>query len=328
MRLLGTDPATGMRVLMLRALVPGNQVVTFTNGRMTGYSASASVNKGYRYFTGGLKKDTDLVSHPAPDAARHAPPATVDANHLVNGQLICCVQVLTRNAGIVGLVAGDSHQAGTATTSGVSHFLVQSLLEIGRECDRNVAGWRGQHAAGGLFVTPVLPRMAALLDAVRPAFVVLPGWSYNERDGGIHANAVAEDALFSRMKSAAGQVRAAGALPLFLTPFPRDRASMTPAVLDVWLARRDAVRSMRDAGEWVFDASPLLGAMRDGGLTGTYRDGLSNDTIHPNDTGHGILARALIPELRNIMGLPPSEAVASITEEPAGGASRAGDVRC
>ena len=43
---LGADPETGMRIAMLRALIPGDQTVTFTNGALEPYYGAPHVNKG------------------------------------------------------------------------------------------------------------------------------------------------------------------------------------------------------------------------------------------------------------------------------------------
>jgi hypothetical protein len=59
--------------------------------------------------------------------------------------------------------------------------------------------------------------MRALLDIVRPAFVMLPGWSYNDRVKETYASKAAEDILFARMILAADQVRSVGAVPIFMT---------------------------------------------------------------------------------------------------------------
>ena len=85
-------------------------------------------------------------------------------------------------------------------------------------------------------------------------------------------------------------MRDAGAVPIFLTPFPRDAAFMTPAVLTTWLAQREAVLAMSASGELVLDAASVLGEQIDGRLTGTFRGGLSTDTMHPNDAGHAVVA--------------------------------------
>jgi lysophospholipase L1-like esterase len=301
---IGADTATSMRVLMLRALVPGEQTVTVTNGRMTEYSATPSVNKGYGYFLGGLKLGIDLVTNPADVSVPNMTSAMVAGNHLANGQMMCLVQVLTRKPGIVGMVTGDSHQAGTTTTSQINNFLLQCLRTFGHSTIGMLPISVVNTAVGGATSQQIFPRMTALLNAVQPTFVVMPCWTFNERDGELFATPRAEDHVFTRMLLAAEQVRAAGAVPIFVTPFPRDPFGMTPEVLMSWLARREATMAMREFGEVVLDVADLVGLVADGRFTGTYRDGLSLDLMHPNDAGHAIIAEALAPIVQNIVGPP------------------------
>jgi hypothetical protein len=321
----GADPATGMRVLMLRALVPGGQTVSFTNGAMDEYTGTSHVNKGYDYFVGGLKEGHDMVTDPG---FVSLPAEALRANRLVNGQMMCLVQVMTRNAGIVGMVTGDSHQSGTNTRAQINNLLLQCILPIGQETVGTIPVGMVSTAAGGAISQQFFPRMTALLQAVRPAFVVMPGWTANELGGETHANQTAEDIVFARMLLAADEVRDAGALPIFLTPFPRDAAFMTSAVLSTWLARREAMLAMRAPGEFVLDATSLLGEKANGQFTGTYLEGLSSDTVHPNDAGHAIIAGALTPVVRSITGLslsvaaPPS--VTGTTDGARASATRQG----
>jgi hypothetical protein len=297
------DPVTGMRVLMLRALVPDRQVITYTNGAMDGFAGRPELHAGYDYFLGGMCHGQDRVTDPAYTAAERLQPAILTRNRIANGPVMCLIQVMTRHAGIVGLVTGDSHHAGTATTSQTNNFLLRCLLPLGRETRGTLPIGLVNTASGGLTSGQFFPRMTALLPAVRPAFVVLPGWSYNETNEGIHANQTAQNRLFARLLLAAEVVRQAGAVPVFVTPFPRDPTSMTKEVRSVWLACRDTLLTLRCSGELVLDATPLLGATTNGEFTGTYLDGLSLDQMHPNDAGHAAVARALTPIVRQFAGL-------------------------
>ena len=291
----------GMRVLMLRALVPGDQTVCHTNGTMEGYSGQPGINKGYDYFVGGLKHDHDSVTIPA---IVQAPPDALRANRLVNGPIMCLVQAMTRNAGIVGMVTGDSHQAGSTTIGEMYNFVTQCLLPIGQETVGSIPIGIVSTAVGGAVSRQMFPRLTALLQAVRPAFTVLPGWTANEHDGTPPPTRMAEDIVFARMLLAADEVRAAGAIPVFVTPLPVSPTFMTSETHARWLARRDTMLGMRASGELVIDGGELLSEQANGRLTGTYREGLSSDAVHPNQAGHAIIAVALTPIVRHIAGLP------------------------
>ena len=319
---IGADPATGMRVLMLRALVPSGQLVTYAHGMLAGFGANAAINKGYHHFIGGMKWNADLVSDPPSHVGSTITSDALEGNHIVYGQMMCLVQVLTRNAGIVGMVCGDSHQAGTSAMGGANNFVVQSLLGTGQTAIGTRPFGVVCTAVGGVASQQIFPRMLALLHAVQPAFVILPGWTFNERDGEPHANERAESIFLARLLLAVDEVRSAGSVPILVTPFPRDAASIGP-VLNVWSRQRETLLAMRASGELVFDATPLLGEARSGQLTGTYRDGLSSDAVHPNDAGHATLARAFIPFLRGINGSHlPLSAFRQKLDEPGRGLTR------
>ena len=116
-------------------------------GELTGLVADGH---GYGYFLGGLKHDTDLVTNPSPVALPGITTKTVDANHLVNGQIACLVQVRTRNAGIVGLVTGDNHQAGTSVSSCLNNFMGRCMFGIGLDTIGTLPIGVAMTAAGGL----------------------------------------------------------------------------------------------------------------------------------------------------------------------------------
>ena len=122
------DPRTGMRVLMLRALVPPEQTICVANGQLRALSGNYALNKGFDYFIGGLKRNRDRVtSQTGPDSAdawRH--------NGLANGSLFPLIQFATAVPGIVAIGTGDSHHQGTSTTDQFSGFLYRTMTELGR----------------------------------------------------------------------------------------------------------------------------------------------------------------------------------------------------
>ena len=287
---VGEDPATGMRVLMLRAFIPGGQTVTFTNGRLIEHTAAPLINRGYLHFVGGLKHGADWVRNREPLPDPGITTSVIDGNHLVNGQMMCLIQVMTRHAGIVGMVVGDSHQSGTGTSTGFNNFVARTMLDLGEGTKGKFPMGLASVAAGGIASAQFFPRMSALLHAVRPSFVVLPGWSANDRDGEVSANEHAENMVFTRMLMALDEIRDAGATPVLMTPFPRDPLFMNQDVMKVWRQRRAEILSFRDQGLFVIDAAEVLGSAENGELTGHYSTGLTSDSIHPNDSGHDRLA--------------------------------------
>ena len=217
---------------------------------------------------------------------------------------MCLIQAMTRNAGIVGMVTGDSHQAGSTTIGEMYNFVTQCLLPIGQESVGSIPIGIVSTAVGGAVSRQMFPRLTALLKAVQPAFAVLPGWTSNEHDGTPPPTQMAEDIVFARMLLAADEVRAVGAIPVFVTPLPVSPVFMTSETHARWLARRDTMLGMRASGELVIDGGALLSDRTNGTLTGTYREGLSLDAVHPNAAGHAIIAAALTPIVRRIAGLP------------------------
>ena len=135
---------------------------------------------------------------------------------------------------------------------------------------------------------------------MRPGFVILPGWTYNDTVDGVAADDAACRLFFARLVMAADAVSAAGAIPIFLTPFPRDRESMTASVLGPWRRLRNDILAMRLSGATVIDTTSILGATPDGVFDGTYLPEFSDDQVHPNDAGHAAIAERLRPVLQAI----------------------------
>ena len=218
------DPATGMRVLMLRALVPGEQTICVANGQLRGLTGNIGLNGGFDYFTGGLKRNADRVCDPQGsenvEQWRH--------NALANGSVFPMVQFATRTPGLVAICTGDSHHQGTSTSEQFTGFLYRAMTRIGRPYVGTMPVGMVNCAVGGLTSRQFFPRMQELLTAVRPSFAVLPGWSYNDRTGPAHADEAAADVFLARLTCAAEACIDTGVKPVLLTPFPRNRQAMTP----------------------------------------------------------------------------------------------------
>lgn len=289
-----TDIAGGPRILMLRMLVPPLQTITFANGA---YFRYAELEDHHRGFVHAIAKfHGDAVSDPGV-----LPLEAVDTDHGVNS--IACVQFLTRRPGITAMVTGDSHHAGASTETAFSCFLLRAMTALGAPLVGRLPLGYASCACGGLRSPQFFDRLMALLPVVRPGLVVLPGWSFNDQYDGARGDRDACDIFFARLLLAAEACAAQGAVPIYLTPFPRDPATMTAARLGPWHGLREAIMAFRQHGGIVLDTASLLGRETDGVLDGTYRPEYSNDEIHPNDAGHERLAAALMPLIQEVSGL-------------------------
>jgi hypothetical protein len=291
---VGADPLHGMRVLMLRCQMPGDQTVTTTNGQLAGWSGVPSVHHGY---------GSDHVTDPAASQNDGTTAALLVANRLYSGQVMAIIEVITRNAGHLIMTGGDSQQQGTGTTSQFNGFLPQAVFPLGISNVGHVPLGLLNVAQGGAKSNQFFPRMMNFISAASPSVVILPGWSYNDFDGLVGESAGTVGAFFSRLQVTADAARLAGAVPIFLTPFPRDAAAMTPDRVAIWRALRQSILNMAGRGEIVVDATAVLGHTTFGELDGTYIAPLTNDNKHPNDDGHAAVASLIRPILREICGI-------------------------
>ena len=294
-RSLEPDPR-GLRVLMLRGLVPSGQTITYAVGQMRTILGDHALHRGFDVFVGGLKFDLDRVAE-AGEAGPERTQSWID-NQLAVGSLFPMVQFLTARPGLTGMVVGDSNQAGTATTEQMTSFFYRALCRSMPALGGQVPLGMVNAAQGGLATDAMFGRMFALLDAVRPGYVILPGWAYNDVIDGVHAGPVSMDRFYAGLLAALEGCAARGIVPVLTTPFPRDSASMGPAQHATWHTLRDRILGLRGAGLAVIDASEILGARAGDMLTGAYRPELTTDGRHPDDRGHGILSECfrLSPE--------------------------------
>jgi hypothetical protein len=293
------DPGTNMRVLMIRHTLVTKQgaPVTCTNGMFQGWSGVRSVNKGYDYFCGGLKNGKDRTDFGAVNAH------LLRSNTLVNGSFACAVQFLTKHPGVVGMTTGDSHHQGTTSTGEFNSYMAQLSVALGQEHVGVVPfGW-ASCAVGGAVSQQFFPYLQALMRHVHPSYVVLPGWTANEMNGSACADAISNDRFFARLLQAADLVRLNGAVPIWLTPFPRNEAFMQPDQQRAWRHLCWTILQLRASGELVVDATAVLGRQTDGEFDGTYLPTMTTDHVHPNDAGHAAVADRLKPVIKTLANL-------------------------
>ena len=293
------DPTTNMRVLMIRHLIERGQTITYANGALDGLSGLDHTTNGFGTWTGGYNNGTDHVT--VPDRLDRN---LAQLNRLTNGSIVSAVQFATINGGIVGMTTGDSHQMGVGTKSSFNNFLYQAISAIGPKYVGRLPFGMVNCATGGATSRHFFDCLEALLPAVRPSFVVLPGWTFNDRSpSGDNADELANNNFVARLIKAADLCVLSGAVPIFLTPFPRNASNMTPTQVRPWLALRETILSQRNGGWAVIDGSEILGRQVDARLDGTYISTFTDDDIHPNDAGHAAVAKALVPLIQSISGL-------------------------
>ena len=297
-RSLAPDPATGMRTLMVRALLAPNQNVTYALGQFRQFTGNPVLNHGHDIFLGGLRFNIDVVTDPH---AYRPPTQTWVANQLVTGTIFPIVQLMTQQPGISGIAAGDSHIQGTSTAEEFSSFLLRATASLGRQYRGKVPFGMVNCAEGGLESDTFFARLESMIDAVEPSYAILPGWTFNDATDGIHADQAAMDVFLFRLLSVVEICRTNGILPIILTPFPRDRKNMGDVQMAPWRRLRTQLLELRASGAIVIDATTILGQRKNGEFDGTYLPSLTTDTVHPNDQGHIAIANALVKTVRSLV---------------------------
>jgi hypothetical protein len=291
-----TDDANAPRMIMVRVLLAGDATVTQPNGNFNGYFSKADVNRGFEYGAGWVP--LDLVTGPNLVFENAAGASFGEARSTV-----ACIQFLTRNRGIVGMAAGDSHHQGTSTTTQFLNYLLRTTVALGSGYVGTIPFGYASTARGGATSQEFFSSLLTLLPAIRPGFVVLPGWSFNDQSD-VYDDEHANDLFMARLLQAADSCIMSGAIPIFLTPFPRDAGSMKAIGIEPWRKLRATILSMKKSGAMVIDATSILGAKSAAGeFDGTYVPEFSSDGVHPNDAGHGALVEPLMAVVRELAGL-------------------------
>ena len=286
-----TDSPGAPRLVMIRVLLPPGCRHTRPNGGFLEYHTDPRMNRGFEYV--GAHVPLDVVSTPS-----QIPAPTACLGH--SNPPVSCVQFLTKHEGIVGMTTGDSHHQGTSTTTQFWNYLLRATVELGSQHVGQIPFGYWSTAQGGADSGRFFATLTNVLSAANPSFVVLPGWTYNEMSGPVYADQAAVDLFFARLLMAAEACGRNGAIPIFLTPFPRDPGGMTATQVAPWRSVRNAILALRESGAIVLDAAALLGRTSGGALDGTYLPRYTNDQAHPNDAGHAIVASELLPILRKI----------------------------
>jgi tetratricopeptide (TPR) repeat protein len=167
------DPQTGMRVLMLRGLLPSNQVVSFAQGQLRALTGNPALNRGFDCFVGGVKFNFDRLTDPS--SSQHDETALWRDNQLVGGSLFPIVQFRTKNPGIVGVCTEELSQAGATDPDQVTNLLYRATTELGRRYVGAMPFGLVNGALGSLRSPQFLPRLEVLLRDIQPSFVILPG---------------------------------------------------------------------------------------------------------------------------------------------------------
>jgi len=289
-----TDAPDAPRVLMMRLLLEQGCHRTTPNGGLREFHLMPSMNLGSNYVGGQIPLDMVTV------------PGTVDpsaANLGIAFPAVSCVQFLTRNEGFMAMTAGDSHHQGTSTTTQYWNYLMRSTVELNARYSGRVPFGYWSTAQGGADSDWFFACLTNVLDVARPSFVVLPGWSYNDMTLTWHADHAATMTFLARLLMTAEACVRSGAIPIFLTPFPRDARSMTPIQVAAWNALHNSICSLRESGAVVLDATSILARQGNDAMDGTYQPEYSDDGVHPNNAGHAAVSAALTPIIERVCGL-------------------------
>ena len=288
------DAPDGHRVLMFRMLVPQGQMITYARGVYGAYAGDTALHGGFEHATG--KFDGDIVTNPVP----------VDPEKTFRGQginSIVCVQYLTRNPGVTFMVTGDSHQIGTSTLTQFSSAVLYGVVAAGVPLVGRFPLGYVNCATGGATSAQYFARPRDLLPSVKPGVVILPGWTANDLPFATLDTDAVGDRFIAHLLLAAESCDDHGAVPIFLTPFPHDRTFMTDERTRSWNLLRETVMGFRANGRIVLDAATILGEQTGGALDGIYKPELTDDNVHPNDSGHRALATALTPLMAAVADL-------------------------
>ena len=290
----GASPTTGMRRLMIRALVPSSQTVTYNAFLIGSVWPDFPISQNYLAYHGGRNNNLDYVTSPATGAN-----LTNSGNTVLTGAgpVIGIVQVLTNKGVLQGMHDGDSTYAGTGTTGGVYTMALISAITLGNEYLGEVPVSNVCAATGGTPSSVFFPRFATLLPIVKPSYALLPGWTSND----IGVGSLTPDELLAhftaRQRYAINLCIQNDVVPIISTPWGLN--TITASYLAVWRQLRQNVFDLASQGVPIVDAFGQCGNV----ATANYLPGMdTGDGLHPSDRANLIGANALMPVIKGIAG--------------------------
>lgn len=282
------SPAVNLPVFMLRIhFPPGPGTYTYTNDTSTSVAFNTPELLNNRRWSRFVQTGIDSVTTPA------------SFTNISEGNTFpsCIVQFRSRGRVASVLYSGDSLIAGSLTTSRMLGAGLLSVLNLSAP-DSFALGYVG-NGWSGQTTTQSLANAKTLITACQPNIAM---WNvYSSNDGGL-SQAVA-DAQFLRAMDFVAYARAAGAIPVLVTPQPLNTENNAASTIKKALASQ--LQALQYKGVIVADqwgaTADLSGVLNpSGGIP--WLTGLNGDDIHPNDAGaQAIMVGAIMPALRPIL---------------------------
>jgi len=312
------DPATGMRVLMLRGLTPATAVtVTGNRGNWPGYSGgnggNQAANNGYDIFVGGIKT-LDRVTVPFADGPASAGnTAAYLANNPTIGTIFAVVQAITKNEGVTIVQAGESKFFGTTTATQMTNWALRSVGQIGDQAIGVLPVGCACLAVGGYDSAHTFGLARSLLPSLLPSIVNVCSYNGNENDAALgYTDAFSQQVEYGRTMMFRDFIRSLGGVPILVSPLPMVQFGATQA--DSGLTGTPANPGFQAAfAAWkalaaepataTFDAYSVLGANYVAMDPHYGIAGISTDGNHPNDAGHGLLVPPYVALVKPLIGL-------------------------
>lgn len=210
------------------------------------------------------------------------------------------VQYASRVDGITVMVVGDSIDEGAgATSQRGANFLAQAAVStMSAPVEFCVA------AIGGSNSTAWRARLEALIDKVKPDYVLFPGFEVN--DTATPMTTANIKMMRGNIERARSIVASNGAVPIIRTGIP---ANATGTFAKAW-GSSDSMRQMLNAERrgtvkyLLADYDNALAGAVNGSGQIEFGAGYTTDALHPNDAGHERISTAVLsPLLRQLQAV-------------------------
>ena len=213
------------------------------------------------------------------------------------------VQYRTRVGGVTVMIVGDSiyEKAGSTSRYGWQDIAQAAVSTPAKPIEFATM------AIGGANSTTMAARVNACVSVINPDICIVPGYEVNDMSepmtqAGINLNE-------RNVETTLGYLRAADVVPVLATglptnptadgigsDFPKDYGSSDA----LRRAMNDRIRAKR--GIYVLDFDATLAGVTDGDGQVLYLAGTTDDALHPNNTGHTLLADTdVTPMLQSVL---------------------------